>query len=27
VARYTLTSPGIVLAMALRSPQAFQPEG
>jgi primosomal protein N' (replication factor Y) len=27
VARYTLTSPGIVLAMALRSPQAFEPEG
>ena len=27
VARYTLTLPGIVLAMALRSPQAFEPEG
>jgi primosomal protein N' (replication factor Y) len=26
VARYTLTSPGIVLALALRVPQAFEPE-
>jgi primosomal protein N' (replication factor Y) len=27
VARYTLTLPGNVLALALRSPQAFEPEG
>src|SRR5207248_9127375 len=27
VARYTLTSPGLVLALALRVPQAFEPEG
>ena len=27
VARYTFTSPGLVLALALRSPQAFEPEG
>ncbi|MBV8799043.1 MAG: primosomal protein N' [Alphaproteobacteria bacterium] len=27
VARYTLTSPGLVLALALRTPQAFAPEG